>query len=241
MLKGLAKSPDQRYGSCVEFAEAVLAAVQANGSSESSGTHLGPKNSARQSSSANAVTDTSVRSRRVGGAVRESPVASAAVARSQTTLATTAPKMRYLVSARTPIIKAKCACPGCSKDLLLQPAFAGKKATCQTCGCRLMISPDFSEMRKLELVPTQDEASASSITARDPNGSSDPSSTSAGEFDLVLGQEVFGWKLSRRWAMAAAGVLVLFLLLMTVFFTNRASQAEQERLREQFRPRVMEE
>lgn len=236
VLKGLAKSPDERFGSCVEFAEAVLAAVQASGSSQSSGTHSGPKNSARHSSSSNAVADTSINSRRVS----TSPTTSTAV-RSQASAVTAAPKMQCVIVARTPIVKAKCACPGCSKELFLQPAFAGKKATCQTCGCRLMISSDFSEMRKLELVSAPEQATASSGSAKDSNASGVPSASSPGEFDLVLGQEVFGWKLSRKLALGLAGCLIGLLLLLTAYFTNQASQVEQARLREQLRPRVMEE
>lgn len=238
VLRGLAKSPDDRFGSCVDFAEAVLAAVQASGSSQSSGAHSGPKNSARHSSSSNAVADTSINSRRVNGNVRGSLVTSATVVHSPTNAAAAAPKMHYVISARTPILKAKCECPGCSKELFLQPAFAGKKATCQTCNCRLMISPDFSEMRKLELVAAPQQATASS---KDSNASGVASASSPGEFDLVLGQAVFGWKLSRKIALSLSGGLLLLLLLLTAYFTNQASRAENERLKEQYKPRRMED
>ena len=96
----------------------------------------------------------------------------------------------------------------------------------------MLISTDFSELRKLELTPIGDEA------APVPRGNG--SAASKDEFDLVLGQQVFGWKLNRKWALGLAGLLVFFLLLMTMFFTNRASQAERDQLREQFRPRTME-
>lgn len=211
--QGLAKWPDERFASCVAFAEAVLALIPANNSSQSSATNSRTKNSARHSSASNAVTDTSISSRKPAGA-------------------TAAQKMRYVVTARTPIVKAKCNCPGCARDLILQPAFAGKKATCQTCKCRLLISTDFSELRKLELAPIGEEVAPA------PRGIG--SAASKDEFDLVLGQKVFGWKVNRKWALGLAGLLVLFLLLMTMFFTNRASHAERDRLREQFRPKSME-
>ncbi|MBC7967710.1 MAG: hypothetical protein H7Z17_17490, partial [Fuerstia sp.] len=113
------------------------------------------------------------------------------------------------------------------------PAFAGKKATCQKCGCRLLISADFSEIRQLELEAVRNAAEATV-------SNSPSTATSPAEFDLVLGQNVFGWKLSRKWALGLAGLLMLVLLLMTMFFTNKASQAEQDRLRQQFRSRSTE-
>ncbi len=218
--KGLAKSSEERFDSCLAFAEAVLAVIPASGSSQSSGTHSRTKTSARRSSASNSLTDTSIHSRMAAGAMAT-------------------PKVQYVVTARTPIVKAKCNCPGCARDLFLQPAFAGKKASCQTCGCRLLISADFSELRKLELAAISDETSLST-RGNGSMASGVSSATAPGEFDLVLGQEVFGWKLNRKWAFGLAGMLVLFLLLMTMFFTNQASKAERDRLREQYRPKTME-
>ncbi len=212
--QSLAKWPDDRFPSCVAFADAVLALLPANNSSKSSATNTRTKNSARHSSAANAVTDTSISSRKPIGA-------------------TAVQKLRFVVTARIPIIKAKCNCPTCSRDLFLQPAFAGKKASCQTCGCRLLITPDFSELRRLELATAEGDATALATRVSYSAGSKE-------EFDLVLGQKVFGWKLNRKWAVGLAGLLVFLLLLMKMFFTHQASQAERDRLREQYRPRTME-
>lgn len=227
--KGLAKLPEDRFSSCIAFAEAVLAALPASGSSQSSATHSVVKKPGRRSSASNTMADTSINSRMVGG----TPVSARSMVRSQASAVTSSSKTQFVVTARTPIVKAKTNCPGCAAQLNLQPAFAGKKATCQTCGCRLLIAPDFSEIRQLELVAT--------CNAPDSPTPQNPSSASAPEgFDLVLGQAVFGWKLSRKWALGLAGLLILSLLLLTMFFTNKASQAERDRLREQFRPRTME-
>jgi serine/threonine-protein kinase len=215
VLKGLSKSPEDRFASCVAFAEAVLARIS-NGASQSSASHASPKNAGRRSSAANSVTDTAVSARSMGRAPVEA----------------SGPKMKYVVSARASIVKAKSTCPGCSANLALMPAFAGKKATCQKCQSRLLIAPDFSEVRKLELVPLNRSESG--------NGSKDSGTSSAGEFELVLGKKMFGWKLTRQWALRLAGLLILLLVLLTIFFTNKSSQAERERLREQYRPRSME-
>lgn len=212
--QGLAKWPDERFVSCVAFAEAVLALVPTSPSSRSSATNPRSRNLQRHSSASNAVTETSIGTRKLAGA-------------------TIAQKSRFVVTARTPIVKAKCNCPTCSRDLFLKPAFAGKKASCQTCGCRLLIAPDFSELRRLELATTDSDEVASTKRVSDAAGSKE-------EFDLLLGQEVFGWKLNRKWALGLAGLLVFLLLLMTLFYTRQASQAERDRLREQYRPRSME-
>lgn len=237
--KGLAKLADERYGSCVEFAEAVLASVPASSSSQSSDSYPGPRSSSRHSSATNSVAETSINARGASGAGCGSPSSAASMVRSRTSTVTAVPKARYLVTARAPIVKAKTTCPGCSANIVLQPAFAGKKATCQTCHSRLMISPDFSELLKLELEETREEVGLPS-SGKIESSSRDSSGSTRGEFDLVLGQEVFGWKLNRKWAFGLAGVLLAFLLLMTMFFTNKASQAEREQLREQLRPRSME-
>lgn len=238
VLKGLSKQPKQRYESCVAFAEAVLSAVRANGSSSSSVTDTGAQSSGRRSSISNATTDTSISSRKDDAVVRRS------AAQTRTTASPTSPpsgvvKGQYVVTARTPIIKAKSSCPHCSKSLVLQPAFAGKKASCQSCGTRLLISSDFSEIRKLELVVQRDGV-APSMSNNNSMVSNIATASPTGEFDLVLGQEVFGWKLNRRWALGLVGLLLLFLILMTMFFTNRANRQALEQLRQQYRPRSME-
>lgn len=243
VLKGLAKSPTERFRSCVEFAEAILAAVQTGSSSQSSGTYSEPKKVARRSSSSNTVADTAIRSREIDKAIHGSPANAASMIRSQMSTVTTAPKAKYVVAARKPIVKAKTTCPGCATQLTLQPAFAGKKATCQKCQCRLLISPDFSELLKLELVTVRG-TKGSSESGKGSNSSRDSSSTSRGEFELVLGNELFGWKLSRKWALGLAAGVIALLLLLTAYFTHQASRVEKERLQEkleqQLNPRGME-
>lgn len=238
--RGLAKSPEQRFSSCVAFAEAVLAVIPASDTSRSSGMHASSQPVARRSSASNSLNDTTIHSKPVGRSpVSGSPIDTTLNSGSLTRAGTTAQTARYVVAGRTPIVKAKCNCPGCARDIFLQPAFAGKRATCQTCACRLLISPDFSELRMLKLVTVREESPASN--PRDGSKSDDATSaTSGGEFDLVVGQEVFGWKLNRKWALSLAALLVLFLVLMAMFFTNQSSRGERERLRDQYRPRTME-
>lgn len=232
--KGLAKCPEDRFRTCVAFADAVLAALPASESSQSSATRTGPKNSGRRSSATNRMAETSISLRLEDGAPgRELSRSAMSMVRSPSNTVSATQKTQYVVTARTPIVKAKTNCPGCAANLNLQPAFAGKKATCQKCGCRLLISADFSEVRQFELVAVRNVAESSATNS--------PSSTAnSGEFDLVLGQVVFGWKLNRQWALGLAGLLILLLLLLTMYFTDKASQSERVRLREQFRARTME-
>ncbi|MFM9964920.1 MAG: serine/threonine protein kinase [Planctomycetaceae bacterium] len=238
--RGLSKFPDERFPSCVAFAEAVLAVIPASGPSRSSGMHASPQSVARRSSESNSLTDTTGHSQSVRRPmVSKSPTKVTPKSGSPTSDGNVVQKARFVVVARTPIVKAKCNCPKCARDLFLQPAFAGKRATCQTCACRLLIAPDFSELRMLE--PVAAVADADPLKPRGGAKSEEvASAASGGEFDLVLGQEVFGWKLNRKWALSLAALLVLFLVLMAMFLTNQSSQSERERLRDQYRPRSME-
>ena len=229
VMRGVSKLAAKRFGSCVEFAEAVLNAIQDNNSSSSS-----PMSNGRKSSAANGPNDTTTGSKRgVGSSARPASGKTMSMMR---TLSSDAPvQMKRVVGARKPIIKGKSECPSCSRSFTLQPGFAGKKATCQGCGCKVLIAPDFREIRQLELVEIRSEPNATSS-----NRSSATSGTAGGEFDLVLGAAVFGWKLNYKIVYGIAGTLVLFLMLMTMYFTNLTAEAEQERIRDQLRPRQME-
>lgn len=232
ILKGLSKSAEDRFGSCVEFAEAVLVTATAGNSARSSGARVERVTSAKQSSSTNSAAET-LTNAKVG---RETGGSAKSLVRSQASAVSAAPKQQYVVTGQSPIVKAKTMCPGCSANIVLQPAFAGKKASCRKCQCRLLISADFSELRRLEMVPVQRTTTTSSNESKVGNTAS---ASSPGEFDLVLGSEVFGFKLNRRWALGLAGGLISFMLLMTFYFTNRAANAERERLEQEFRLRTM--
>ncbi len=237
LRKAIAKSSSQRYRTCVEFAEAVLNALPAGESSRSSATYSGRTNSKLKSSASNAMSDTLIRARKPGGSeVRQASSHSASSVRQPSNLGA-ASKSRYVVTAQSPIVKGKSTCPSCSRIFVLQPAFAGKKASCQTCSARLLISTDFSEVRQLEVRTVRDNEVFA--TGSSPAGNAD-SNTALGEFNLILGQEMFGWKLNRIWALGLMTLLVLFLLFMTTYFNRSALQAERERMREQFRPRSVE-
>lgn len=108
----------------------------------------------------------------------------------------------------------------------MKPEYAGKAARCKQCDAPLLIAPDYRDVRL-------QTATASADT---------PKSGSAGnaQSDLVLGQELFGWKIGQRGALALAAALVLILMLLTMFFTSRAGRAELEKERERARPKSME-
>jgi eukaryotic-like serine/threonine-protein kinase len=240
VARGLAKPPDERYPSCVALAEDVLSGIEAAGVNRSS-VEPRPQAPGRSSSASNALDDTSPASRLAapprsalrasmvrtpnGGATADAPMHSAAASR----------RMQFVATAQSPIVKAKSRCPSCSKSFTLQPAFAGKRAACKACGIRLLISPDFSEVQQLELVEIRDDAGSSPA-----NRVAVASAGPGNESDVILGQELFGWKLSRRLALGLATVLVLLLMLIAVYFTNQANQAERAREREMTRPRQTE-
>lgn len=113
----------------------------------------------------------------------------------------------------------------------MKPEYAGKAARCKQCDAPLLIAPDYRDVR-LQTGPVAATAASADT----------PKSGSAGnaQSDLVLGQELFGWKIGQRGALALAAALVLILMLLTMFFTSRAGRAELEKERERARPKSME-
>jgi hypothetical protein len=101
-------------------------------------------------------------------------------------------------------------------------------ATCKGCNCRVQIAPDFSEIRKLERIAPPPDAENP-----DRRSASSGARNASAESDLVLGQEVFGWKLSRKWALGLAVGLISFLMLLTMIMTQRSARLERERAKQE--------
>jgi serine/threonine-protein kinase len=240
ILKGLAKSPEERFATCVEFADEVLAGINRPTSGRSSSASARRASPEARSSDSNALEgDTDPCRVAPGKEKRRSSVPTRSVTekddgggasktRPSSPGVPVPAKPLYRATKRRPIVKGQSQCPDCEKDFALRPAFAGKVATCKGCECRLQIAPDFSEIRKLEPVPVAAESANPSLrsnvsTTVEPHN----------EFDLVLGQDVFGWKLNRNVVLGLGAALILFLMLMTMFLTNRAARIERDREKQQ--------
>ncbi len=220
VARGLCKRPEDRWETCVEFADDVLSAVEVDPAGAE--TTVSPRGASRRSSMIagvpKAATPAGERVDASASQVQPRPAVASAV--------------RFVAKASSPIVKAKSQCPSCARPLTLQPSYAGKRATCKSCGARLQISADFSELQQLESVdPLQEMVKAAA---------SETSRQNQEKSDLVLGQELFGWKLSRTWTVRLAIVLGLFLAMMLVLFTYWHGATEREKLRDQLRPRALE-
>lgn len=211
VIKGLAKNQARRYANCVEFAEAVLEAASQRSSSRlaASGTVTLPTSSM----------------------VAEREAATSARSGSVTPLpANIASQRMAKISRGTP---GNVPCPECGKVLPLKPQFAGKKARCAKCLSLLLIGPDIASLKWIAPPPNREpeeddlpQAPLSSApkVRRQKEGQASTSRNaqsktaksrqlSDSEIDALLGEEVFGWRFSKK-AIAIVGGSVLIVTLM---------------------------
>lgn len=144
-------------------------------------------------------------------------------------------------------------CPNCGKILPLKPQFAGKKARCAKCLSLLLIGPDIATLKLVELprepepeMPDLPEAPrmrsrASQKFATDTvRGESSQTQknrlSNSGEVDELLGEEVFGYRISRQLVAGIAGGMVLVLMAVAIFIgmqstaPDRARDAEKKKM-----------
>ena len=121
-------------------------------------------------------------------------------------------------------------CPQCRKVLPLKPAFAGKRARCGQCLHMLLIADDLKSLRVIGGPPPpveEDEELAEAPVARRGRRSAAETHRNAsrttrrqgkpqdGELETLLGEDVFGWKLTPKFALALALATILLLMLAT--------------------------
>lgn len=195
VARAISKKPEDRFASCVDFAEAALAGVRAQ-----------PKPAATAESAAQSTLHAGAsdsypeaRSRQTKVTPGKSPAASSRNSRGE--------------YGRVP-------CPICQRTLPLEPHFAGRRGRCAKCQTPLLISDDLCSLRVVtpKILPADARGTASSSQVRNAADASDP----------VLGDELFGLKLSRKVAFGVAAATVCALLGATVFVTLTATQPEDK-------------
>lgn len=104
-------------------------------------------------------------------------------------------------------------CPSCKVPLPLQPVHAGRRGRCIHCNARLRISKGLTKLFQI--------AEEDSIRPRKSDGSG----------ELIIGEKVFGWQLSKRTALILSSVLLGLTLAATVYLTIfMTGESEQEKL-----------
>ncbi|MCR9200014.1 MAG: serine/threonine protein kinase [Planctomycetaceae bacterium] len=110
-------------------------------------------------------------------------------------------------------------CPACRVPLPLLPAHAGRRGRCIHCHTRLKISKNLTKLIQLP---------------EDEGGTRPRRSDGSGE--LIIGEKVFGWQLSRKTAMTIASVLLLITLCVTVYLTVfLTGKSDQEKLKDRIK------
>lgn len=110
-------------------------------------------------------------------------------------------------------------CPACRVPLPLLPAHAGRRGRCIHCHTRLKISKNLTKLIQLP---------------EDDGGNRPQRSDGSGE--LIIGEKVFGWQLSKKMAMIIASVLLVLTLGITVYLTVfLTGKSEQEVLNDRIK------
>ncbi|MCA9072354.1 MAG: serine/threonine protein kinase [Planctomycetaceae bacterium] len=204
VAKGLEKSPKKRFESCVAFADAVLASFDQP-------------------------------------TVRKKPRSSAAVP-TQSSGKTNRPKSGE-VRTRKPLKSkgepGRVPCPQCKKVLPLKDAHRGKKGKCVQCKTKLLVGTDLATLTIVEDRPeyTGDRLEATAMAGNLPprvlkqkskTGKSGGGQKERDDDETLLGEEVFGWRISPAVASLLAVVLVLVLIAASVFIGRKTNEDDKE-------------
>ena len=208
LAKALNKKPGERYQTCEEFAVAAIAGLTTAASGSSS--KMPPVTQLRKQVPA----DSSVKSQADATSLkRKRPRQSERIPASSGELINTGRVSR----AKTAGVLN---CPQCRKEFRLRSEHAGRNGRCVQCATRLRIGAD---LMTLTILPDR---------SSDASGSSNSSASGSAE-DLIIGEKVFGLKLSRNAMLGlGAGLLVTVVAALVIFFLQLAKPDLEKQERE---------
>lgn len=202
LAKAISKKPEERFATCVEFAEAVIAGLSDVQAAAASPPEAIPRPKKPADSSVKSQADsTSVK--------RKRPPQTARIPGSSGTLINTG---RVSRAKSVGIID----CPQCHDELRLRPEHAGRSGSCIQCQTRLRIGAD---LMTLTVLPA---------TGVGPSGSSNSSASNSGD-DLIIGEKVFGVKLSRGAMMGLGIALLVIVVTAAVIFSLQLMKPDLEK------------
>ena len=202
LAKAISKKPEERFATCVEFAEAAIAGLSGSQAivTPPQETMSRPKRPA----------DSSVKSQADSTSVkRKRPVPSERIPSSSGTLINTG---RVSKARSVGIID----CPQCRKELRLRSEHAGRSGRCIQCRTRLRIA---ANLMTLTVLPEPGVG---------PSGSSNSSAGNSAD-DLIIGEKVFGVKLSRKAIIGLGIALLVIVVISAVIFLLRLTKPDLEK------------
>lgn len=214
VARALLKKPEERFSSCVEFADAVIAGLTSSTNSDSSANVSPAAVSTPVSEVSTTGNDSTSRSESNATGFRRRKAKSVPLSSIGEAIPT----------GKVSRVKKNGAadCPNCGKEFRLTDKHAGKTGRCVKCQTRLRISKNLSTITTILQRNESDFSYA---------GSSSSGSNSAD--DLILGEKVFGIKLSRR-SLFILGIVLLGIVIGTVilFMSREQKTALDKRDRE---------
>ncbi len=222
--RGLAKSPKDRYATCVEFAEAVLfGRNSATGAPRSKSNHQiktrsAPKSRGSSSSIRKVTADPSKRS---GTDPTLGDSRSGVNRRPQ----------KLISKGKRGLVP----CPRCKKELPLRPEHAGRRGRCIHCRTLVLVGKELKSLKYIDetqqsMVRTRPQLQMEGAgglppkIARKKSGSTDSNSQ-----EILLGEEVFGMWMSKRAITILGTVLLLVCLGATVLISKFATEKKEDR------------
>ena len=206
VARALLKKPEERFATCGEFADAVIAGLSSQTESDTSlistRTNVSLPANAANNSTARAASDaTSFKKRKP----RSAPLLSIGEA---------------IPTGKVSRVKKNGAidCPNCAKEFRLSEKHAGKTGRCIKCQTRLRIAKNLTTVTTI-LPKDQSEFGSA--------GSSSSAANSAD--DLILGEKVFGVKFSRKVLLLLGIAMLAIVIGLIILFLNRLHRAELDR------------